>query len=67
MRSAMRVVVAMHARNMTDHRVNSTSIEIGGSTLTGFKREGLIIESAFLLERTVEFLDRTLPILYRLN
>ena len=31
------------------------------------KREGIFSESAFLLDRTVEFLDRTPPILYRLN
>lgn len=64
----MRGVVAMHAPKMKNRRVALVSIGISRTTSDWpLKRDGLISKSAFLLERTVEFLDRTSPILYRLN
>lgn len=68
MRYARRDVAAIHAPKIKDHRVIGVSNRIGSTTVDwSLKRDGPISKSAFPLERTVEFLDRTSPILYRLN
>ncbi len=64
----MRGMAAVHALNMKSHRVTVVSIGIGRTiSIWPLIREWRISKSSVHLERTVEFLDRTSPILYRLN
>ena len=68
MRYALRDMATMHAPKIKDHRFIGVSNRIGRTTVDwSLKRDGLVSKAAFPLERTVEFLDRTSPILYRLN